>query len=68
MDGEGWETIGGTTGPQCQDCGATAESVQQWNDRAWLIDAVATAVDAAIRKSAIGTFNDLLSIIERQVE
>jgi len=65
VDADGWKTRGGTTGPQCIDCGATAESVEQWNDRTWLIDAVATTVDKAIRKSDISTFDDLVEIIEK---
>lgn len=68
VDAEGWKTQSGTTGPQCAGCGATAESVDQWNDRTWLIDAVAVAVDQAIRKSTIGTFSDLSAVIEKQLQ
>ena len=67
VDSEGWKTQAGEVGPQCASCGATAESAEQWDDRTWLIDSLAVAVDAAIRKSTIGTFEDLLAIIEKQL-
>lgn len=64
VDDNGWKTGDGTTGPQCQSCGATGESVELWNNRDWLIDAVSIAVDHAIRKGACATYEDLSSIVE----
>lgn len=31
IDPEGWSRSDGVTGPACDDCGASAESVAQWN-------------------------------------
>jgi len=38
VDAENWTSSEGRSGPGCMDCGATAESVNEWNRRA--IDAV----------------------------
>lgn len=64
IDDDGWKTIGGTTGPQCTECGATGESVETWNDRSWLIDTISNAVDEAIRKASCGTYSEWSDLIE----
>jgi hypothetical protein len=33
-DPEGWLALGGRRGPECEGCGATAQSVEDWNRRA----------------------------------
>ena len=35
IDPEGWSRNDGVSGPACDDCGASAESVAQWNKRAF---------------------------------
>lgn len=34
IDLHGWQSEDGNFGPQCLECGATAESVKKWNQRA----------------------------------
>lgn len=33
IDAEGWMCNDGRKGPACDDCGASAESVETWNSR-----------------------------------
>ena len=33
VDPDGWKDGQGRTGPSCDNCGATAESVEEWNHR-----------------------------------
>lgn len=33
VDPEGWRSKGGEVGPECYDCGATAQTVEIWNTR-----------------------------------
>jgi len=33
VDPEGWKNGKGDVGPQCLNCGATAESIESWNKR-----------------------------------
>ena len=33
VDSDGWKSDDGRNGPSCNDCGATAETITQWNSR-----------------------------------
>lgn len=45
VDPDGWLDGNGKRGPECDECGATAESMDVWNSRAALQESEAGAVD-----------------------
>lgn len=65
VDASGWKNGKGDSGPQCLQCGATAESVAIWNNRDWLIDRLTNAIDAAIRKDRCATYDEWKTLVEK---
>lgn len=64
VDATGWRNGKGDSGPQCLQCGATAESVAIWNNRDWLIDRLTNAIDEAIRKARCVTYGEWQKVVE----
>jgi hypothetical protein len=63
VDPRGWANSKGDTGPQCIQCGATAESIAIWNNREWVIDRITNSIDEAIRKNTCATYSDWQSLV-----
>ena len=65
VDASGWKNGKGDSGPQCLQCGATAESVAIWNNWDWLIYRLTNAIDAAIRKDRCATYDEWKTLVEK---
>lgn len=68
VDSQGWAGNSGDTGPQCLQCGATAESVALWNNRVHLVYRLTNAIDEAIRKSRCATYEEWQALVTSVVE
>lgn len=49
IDPKGWMNGFGRSGPSCDGCGASAESVTEWNNRPALTDEQVREIAAAVR-------------------